>query len=246
MVSSNHKEYKFPKRLSPNQNANVNAKIASNHAIGHFNRRAGAQPPVQERHLDHTQTPDRHQSQAQRQQQQHNQQSSGQVSALASQSIPAADDTRTTTESPQPVGRPHNQRQGAARGTRSGCNHEIVSAFEWEALTLGKDPRDSDLPSYFSSTAGISKQATTQLAANNMSRNRPRGPPLPRDNGLAANEETDMWNKILQDLRKAKEKNDKQKALAEQIAALNEKMGKEAGSKLFFSFLFFQLSYISV
>lgn len=64
-----------------------------------------------------------------------------------------------------------------------------------------------------------------------MSRNRPRGPPLPRDNGLAANEETDMWNKILQDLRKAKEKNDKQKSLAEQIAALNEKMGKEAGSK---------------
>ncbi|KAL4815577.1 hypothetical protein BDW67DRAFT_163753 [Aspergillus spinulosporus] len=62
-----------------------------------------------------------------------------------------------------------------------------------------------------------------------MSRNRPRGPPLPRDNGLAANEETDMWNKILQDLRKAKEKNDKQKALAEQIAALNEKIGSEGG-----------------
>jgi SAGA-associated factor 29 len=40
-----------------------------------------------------------------------------------------------------------------------------------------------------------------------------------------------MWNKILQDLRKAKEKNDKQKALAEQIAALNEKIGKEGGSK---------------
>ncbi|KAL4900949.1 hypothetical protein BDW74DRAFT_160862 [Aspergillus multicolor] len=62
-----------------------------------------------------------------------------------------------------------------------------------------------------------------------MSRNRPRGPPMPRDNGLAANEETDMWNKILQDLRKAKEKNDKQKALSEQIAALNEKIGKEGG-----------------
>ncbi|EYE92362.1 SAGA-associated factor 29 family protein [Aspergillus ruber CBS 135680] len=62
-----------------------------------------------------------------------------------------------------------------------------------------------------------------------MSRNRPRGPPLPRDNGLAANEETDMWNKILQDLRKSKEKNDKQRSLAEQIAALNERMGKETG-----------------
>ncbi|KAB8237399.1 SAGA-associated factor 29 family protein [Aspergillus alliaceus] len=62
-----------------------------------------------------------------------------------------------------------------------------------------------------------------------MSRNRPRGPPVPRDNGLAANEETDMWNKILQDLRKAKEKNDKQKSLAEQISTLNEKIGKEGG-----------------
>ncbi|OXV11290.1 hypothetical protein Egran_00948 [Elaphomyces granulatus] len=61
-----------------------------------------------------------------------------------------------------------------------------------------------------------------------MSRSRPRGPPTSRDNGLAAaNEETDMWNKIIQDLRKAKEKNDKQKALGEQIAALNEKIAKE-------------------
>ncbi|OJJ49942.1 hypothetical protein ASPZODRAFT_128525 [Penicilliopsis zonata CBS 506.65] len=60
-----------------------------------------------------------------------------------------------------------------------------------------------------------------------MSRNRPRGPPVPRDNGLAANEETDMWNKILQDLRKAKEKNDKQRALSEQIMALNEKIARE-------------------
>lgn len=229
MVSANNKAHKSSKRLLPNQNATGHAKIAAKNAIGHSNRQAGAQPPVQEGHLDHTRTPDRHQSQAQRQQQL-NQQSSGQVSAPASQYNPAADDTRATTESPQPVGRPHNQRQGAARGTRSGCNHEIVSAFEWEALRLGKDSRGSNFP-FSSSTAGIGKQATTQSTANNMSRNRPRGPPLPRDNGLAANEETDMWNKILQDLRKAKEKNDKQKALAEQIAALNEKMGKEAGSK---------------
>ena len=66
----------------------------------------------------------------------------------------------------------------------------------------------------------------------NMSRNRPRGPPVPRDNGLAVNEETDMWNRILQDLRKAKEKNDKQKALSEQITALNEKIGKDGSSML--------------
>jgi SAGA-associated factor 29 len=73
--------------------------------------------------------------------------------------------------------------------------------------------------------------ASPNPLAIKMSRNRPRGPPVPRDNGLAANEETDMWNKILQDLRKAKEKNDKQKSLAEQISALNEKIGKDGGSK---------------
>lgn len=239
MVLSNHKAHVASKRLLSNHNATDHAKIAARDAIGHDNRQAGAQPPVQERHLDHTQAPDRHQSQNQRQQQ-HNQQSSGQVSGPVGQSTPAADDTNVTTESPQPVGRPHNQRQGAARGTRSGCNNEIVSAFEWEALTLGKDSKSSGL----ASTAGIGKQATTQLTADTMSRNRPRGPPMPRDNGLAANEETDMWNTILQDLRKAKEKNDKQKSLAEQIATLNERMGKEAGSKS--SFLFFRLSYISI
>lgn len=64
-----------------------------------------------------------------------------------------------------------------------------------------------------------------------MSRNRPRGPPTNRDNGIAANEEIDMWNKIIQDIRKAKEKNDKQKAIAEQISALNEKIAREGNSK---------------
>lgn len=68
-----------------------------------------------------------------------------------------------------------------------------------------------------------------------MSRNRPRGPPVrDRDYGLAANEETDIWNKIIQDLRKAKEKHDKQKALSEQIAALNEKIAREGNSKNMF------------
>lgn len=57
---------------------------------------------------------------------------------------------------------------------------------------------------------------------------------MPRDNGLAVNEETDMWNRILQDLRKAKEKNDKQKALSEQITALNEKIGKDGSSMLIY------------
>ena len=39
----------------------------------------------------------------------------------------------------------------------------------------------------------------------------------------------------MQDLRKAKEKNDKQKSLAELIASLNEKIGKE-GSRMFLFF----------
>ncbi|GES59243.1 SAGA complex component [Aspergillus terreus] len=140
-----------------------------------------------------------------------------------------------------PVSRPHILRQGAARGTRSAQNKEIISAFEWDALRIerARDPADvvtatspgsSNLvlpPSHRPAQRDVAVTAVTPLRI--MSRNRPRGPPVPRDNGLAANEETDMWNKILQDLRKAKEKNDKQKSLAEQISALNEKIGREGG-----------------
>ncbi|EAW22533.1 SAGA-associated factor 29 family protein [Aspergillus fischeri NRRL 181] len=128
-----------------------------------------------------------------------------------------------------PTGRPHNQRHGAARGTRSARHREIVSAFEWEALKLEQRKKSGPVASSGSSkelslTVGLSKSPS-----HTMSRNRPRGPPVPRDNGLAANEETDMWNKILQDLRKAKEKNDKQKVVAEEIAALNEQIGRDGG-----------------
>ncbi|XRM41102.1 hypothetical protein ABZX51_004396 [Aspergillus tubingensis] len=146
-------------------------------------------------------------------------------------------------QSVSPV-RPHNLRQGAARGTRSSARQDILSAFEWEALAIEKS-RDSAPVATSAKTRNSQLRATTTAAAaaaatardqsspskkpKKMSRNRPRGPPVPRDNGLAANEETDMWNKILQDLRKAKEKNDKQKTLADQIAALNEKIGKEGG-----------------
>ncbi|OJJ73582.1 hypothetical protein ASPBRDRAFT_205803 [Aspergillus brasiliensis CBS 101740] len=138
--------------------------------------------------------------------------------------------------------RPHNLRQGAARGTRSSARQDILSAFEWEALAIEKS-RDSAPVATSAEIKDSHSRATTTTAATataraqrspskkskKMSRNRPRGPPVPRDNGLAANEETDMWNKILQDLRKAKEKNDKQKALADQISALNEKIGREGG-----------------
>ncbi|OGM48507.1 SAGA complex component (Sgf29) [Aspergillus bombycis] len=128
--------------------------------------------------------------------------------------------------------RPHDLRQGAARGTRSARRKEIVSAFSWEALTIEK-ARTGELATSSGNSKGPQQRpiavARPSTPPSKMSRNRPRGPPLPRDNGLAANEETDMWNKILQDLRKAKEKNDKQKSLAEQISALNEKIGKDGG-----------------
>lgn len=77
-----------------------------------------------------------------------------------------------------------------------------------------------------------------------MSRNRLRGPPTSRDNGLAANEETDMWNKIIQDLRKAKEKNDKQRALSEQIASLNEKIAREGNSKYIVACCILHIHYL--
>ncbi|OJJ62768.1 hypothetical protein ASPSYDRAFT_55528 [Aspergillus sydowii CBS 593.65] len=131
------------------------------------------------------------------------------------------------------VVRPHSLRHGAARGTRSANNRELVSAFEWAALEIEKQLS----PEGASAAAENRNQGhwpkvvvpVPKPHTKKMSRNRPRGPPMPRDNGLAANEETDMWNKILQDLRKAKEKNDKQKELVEQIGALNETIGREGG-----------------
>ncbi|KAK1146501.1 hypothetical protein N8T08_002930 [Aspergillus melleus] len=129
---------------------------------------------------------------------------------------------------------PQSLRQGAVRGTRSIANQEIVSAFEWEALTLEKAKDLVAIPATNRKKAqpkqgrAFSPVEPPHLSFG-MSRNRPRGPPMPRDNGLAANEETDMWNKILQDLRKAKEKNDKQKLIGDQIHVLNEKIGKDGG-----------------
>ncbi|PYH99659.1 hypothetical protein BO71DRAFT_342381 [Aspergillus ellipticus CBS 707.79] len=143
------------------------------------------------------------------------------------------------------AGRPHNLRTGAARGTRSSTQKDIVSAFAWEALDIekfrtgavetpvkpsrGRKEKEKTPPPAVAVTATATATAEQSPSSNAMSRNRPRGPPVPRDNGMAANEETDMWNRILQDLRKAKEKNDKQKVLAEQISALNEKIGREGG-----------------
>lgn len=160
---------------------------------------------------------------------------------------PTGKSTDNTHQSP--VGSvPHHLREGAARGTRSARRQEIVSAFKWEALEIEKSKvevanTDTSTPTKTRNKSKGSTGSTTiktclleskSTTTVTMSRNRPRGPPVLRDNGLAATEETDMWNKILQDLRKAKEKNDKQKMLAEQIVALNEKIAREGNSKCFF------------
>ncbi|BDD64258.1 hypothetical protein MPDQ_004344 [Monascus purpureus] len=148
---------------------------------------------------------------------------------------PLARQSRDIEES-TPGSVPHSLRQGAARGTRSARRQDIVTAFKWEALEIERSRQTAGSPLADRNSKG--RKDTTNLVrstTNNssstelydMSRSRPRGPPVPRDNGLAANEETDMWNKIVQDLRKAKEKNDKQKELAEQITILNEKIARE-------------------
>ncbi|KAM5489725.1 hypothetical protein MaudMau93_003091 [Microsporum audouinii] len=92
------------------------------------------------------------------------------------------------------------------RGIR-GRPPTLHSSHDWGALDIGKG----------------------RQGAANMSRNRPRGPAT-RENGLAADEEVEMWNKICQDIRKAAEKNDRQRAIGLQIAALNEKIARN-GSK---------------
>ncbi|OAL69776.1 hypothetical protein A7D00_5815 [Trichophyton violaceum] len=81
----------------------------------------------------------------------------------------------------------------------------IHTSYAWEALD-------------------IQQQRNKQVVIN-MSRNRPRGPAT-RENGLAADEEVEMWNKICQDIRKAAEKNEKQRTIGLQIAALNEKIAR--------------------
>lgn len=100
------------------------------------------------------------------------------------------------------------------------------------------DPnRDLEGPAIAESSGSKNRRKGNTKNAS-MSRNRPRGAQN-RDNGLAANEEVDMWNGITRDLRKAQERNEKQRALGVQIKALNEKIAREGNSKLphfFFSF----------
>lgn len=228
MASPNHTVAWPTKRLPPNNKAINTAKRAARGVIGQGSRQPGDQPPSQEQLPDNTRSLYQYQTQnpSPNQRQKHRKQRSGQAFGSEKQFAPAS-------ESQVKEPRPHSQRQGAARGTRSAAGQKILSAFEWEALKLEREPQ----PSIPVASAGNGKKSR-RSAAEAMSRNRPRGPPLPRDNGLAANEETDMWNKILQDLRKSKEKNDRQRSLAEQIATLNERMGKETGSKFALCFIY--------
>lgn len=110
---------------------------------------------------------------------------------------------------------PYNLRLGASKV-------DLDQVSKWKALRVEKARAHEE---------SILKSQAEPTQSFGMSRNRPRGPPTNRDNGIAANEEIDMWNKIIQDIRKAKEKNDKQKAIAEQISSLNEKIAREGNSK---------------
>jgi hypothetical protein len=59
-----------------------------------------------------------------------------------------------------------------------------------------------------------------------MSRNRPRGGP-----GRENLEEAGLWQKVIQDIKGAKELNDQQMDLGQRITALNEKIIRDGNSK---------------
>lgn len=136
--------------------------------------------------------------------------------------------TKATLEvdEPQPAAPvapvPTNQQHHPYNLRLSASKVDIDQVSKWKALRREKSNIHEE---------SASSSQTEPAQSLDMSRNRPRGPPTNRDNGIAANEEIDMWNKIIQDIRKAKEKNDKQKAIAEQISALNEKIAREGNSK---------------
>lgn len=147
--------------------------------------------------------------------------------------------TKTEVEDKPPPG-PTNQHRYSLR--RSTGTLDLDSIVGWEALERHKTDR-SEVQASRTPTKAAEAETPKSVQLPIMSRNRPRGPPTNRDNGIAANEEIDMWNKIIQDIRKAKEKNDKQKALAEQISALNEKIAREGNSKSSFHlFVLFDFS----
>ncbi|WEW56692.1 hypothetical protein PRK78_002140 [Emydomyces testavorans] len=127
-----------------------------------------------------------------------------------------------------PISATGGQKKGT--GTRRQRDDAIHNSAATSPL---KDPQE-DRRELYTPLALSTRSKKPDIVYNNeyrweayeieMSRNRPRG--AARDNGQAANEEIDMWNKILSDLTKAKEKNDRQKVLSQQIGTLNEKIAK--------------------
>ena len=164
------------------------------------------------------------------------------VATTSQDNTPAKVSQHQVSSPDSPHGRQHDLRSGPARGTRSG-HSDTVHAFEWEAVHLEKQKGSPTTPSpeavrrvkstvrVRSISRGKDTDRSKRILTLRMSRNRPRAPPTLRDNGLAATEETEIWTKIVGDLKLAQEKNDQQKALAEQIRTLNEKISKEGASK---------------
>ncbi|KAK2764397.1 SAGA HAT/Core module component [Arachnomyces sp. PD_36] len=127
-----------------------------------------------------------------------------------------------------------------SRNTRRNKPKLQKGRFAWAAhgveeqkpsKATGKLQNHTSLPEQGSGNSStVDKEADLSIdsdhTSTSMSRNRPRGAQN-RDNGLAANEEIDMWNGITRDLQKAQEKNDKQRVLGLQIKALNEKISRE-------------------
>ncbi|OJD14546.1 hypothetical protein AJ78_05127 [Emergomyces pasteurianus Ep9510] len=122
------------------------------------------------------------------------------------------------------------------RQTKGSFDFQVLSGSEWEAVDIAEARKTKEENPEAKNTETKRSKEKRAKARNgpplnsereerSMSRNRPRGPPT-RDNGAAANEEIEMWNRIRQDILKAAEKNEKQKVPGQQLAALRDKIAK--------------------
>lgn len=133
------------------------------------------------------------------------------------------------------------------RQAKGSFDFQVLSGSEWEAVDIAKARKVEEEKAEAKKAEarkGKGKRAKArhgpllncEREERSMSRNRPRGPPT-RDNGVAANEEIEMWNRIRQDIFKAAEKNEKQKGPGQQLAALREKIAK-AGRSEYIAYFF--------
>lgn len=160
------------------------------------------------------------------------------VTAATPHPRPASSPSPPPSPSPKRRSRDWTRKgKGKAKETATQPDGTHGTAFGSNVLAIGTRSRKPDLyHSHEWEAQDIAKGRSSNT--NTMSRNRPRGPPATRENGFAADEEVEMWNKIRQDIGKAKEKNDRQKAVGQQIAALNEKIAKNGSSRCTLLFLF--------